>query len=169
MDRNQKEAFVSSFRELLNTQSLIVIVQQSGLTVEETRQLRTQVRAEGAGLKVVKNSLARRSIADTPYKALEDFLAGPTMIAFSQSPVGAAKAVVEFARKNDKLRIIGGMLQERSLDVKGVEALAKLPSLDELRAKLLSVLNAPATRLVGVLAAPAGQLARVISAYSRKE
>jgi len=169
VDRNQKEAFVSSFRELLSIQSLVVIVQQSGLTVEETGRLRAQVRAEEAGLKVVKNSLARRSITDTNYEALDPFLLGPTMIAFSQSPVGAAKAIVEFANKNDKLRIIGGMLQERLLDVKGVEALAKLPSLDVLRAKLLSVLIAPATRLAGVLAAPAGQMVRVISAYSRKD
>lgn len=169
MDRNQKEAFVGSLKELLSAQNLIVIAQQTGLTVEETGQLRAQVRAEGAGIKVVKNSLARRSIADTPHKDLDQLLSGPTMIAFSESPVGAAKAVVEFANKNDKLRVVGGVLQGKLLEAKAVEALAKLPSLDALRAKLLSILVAPATRLVGVLAAPAGQLARVISAYSRKE
>lgn len=169
MDRTQKEVFVSSFRDLLNTQSLIVVVQQIGLTVEETGRLRSRARAEGAGIKVVKNSLARRSIADTGCQALEGLLSGPTMLAFSQSPVGAAKAVVEFASKNEKLRIVGGILQGRLLEVKAIEALAKLPSLDELRAQLLSVVMAPATRLAGVLAAPAGQLVRVISAYSTKE
>lgn len=168
MDRSEKRAFVSSFRETLKANDLVVVVRQKGLTVAEADQLRSQARSFEAGFKVVKNSLARLCINGTPCEALDSFFVGPTAIAFSKSPVAAAKAVVEFSKKNEKLQVVAGVLQGRLLDVPALKTLADLPSLEELRAQLLGVVMAPATRLAGVLGAPAQQLARVISAYAEK-
>ncbi|MGH7091066.1 MAG: 50S ribosomal protein L10, partial [Stellaceae bacterium] len=118
--------------------------------------------------KVTKNRLARRALAGTKFEQIGPLFTGPTAIAFSRDPVAAAKIAVEFANRNAKLRIVGGSLGEKRLDAEGVKALAILPSLDQLRAKLVGLLQAPAGRLAAVLQAPAGQLARVLDAYAKK-
>jgi len=117
---------------------------------------------------VTKNRLARLALAGTKFEQLSALFTGPTAIAYSRDPVAAAKVAVEFAGKNDKLIIVGGALEARQLDVEGVKALATMPSLDELRGKLLGMLNTPATRIAAVLQAPGGQLARVLAARGKQ-
>ena len=169
MDRSQKKELVTTLQETFKAANLVVITQQSGLTVAEVSDLRRQMRDAGAGYKVTKNRLTRLALEGTKFEALKPLFAGPTAIGFSDDPVAAAKVCVEFANKNEKLTIVGGALGEKQLDSEQVKALAKLPSLDELRARLIGVLQAPATKLAGVTQAPAAQLARVFSAYGSKE
>ena len=169
MDRAQKEATVSGLNRTLGEVNLVVVTQQSGLTVYESMMLRRKVREAGAGFKVTKNRLTRLALEGTKFQALQPLMTGPTALAFSEDPVAAAKVCVEFAKQNEKLTIIGGALGEQLLDLDGVQALAKLPSLDELRGTLVGLLQTPATKVAGVLQAPAGQLARVFSAYGSQD
>ena len=165
MDRSQKEQLVATLKQRLDEVNLVVVTHQSGLTVAQVTDLRRRMRDAGASYKVTKNRLTRLALEGTKFEALEPLFTGPTAIAASEDPVAAAKVCVEFAKQNDKLTIVGGALGEKMLDQQAINALAKLPSLDELRAKLLGVLQAPATKVAGVVQAPAGQLARVFSAY----
>jgi large subunit ribosomal protein L10 len=165
VDRAQKEALVTDLNERLGAVELLVITQQSGMTVAETTALRRQVREQGATHKVTKNRLVKRALEGTKFEALAPLFAGPTAITLSEDPVAAAKVCVEFAKKNKKLTIVGGALGENVLDPQGIQALAELPSLDELRGKLVGLIQAPATKVAGVVQAPAGQLARVFAAY----
>ncbi len=169
MDRAQKEAAVAGLNQTLGGVNLVVVTHQTGLTVYESMTLRRKVREAGASFKVTKNRLTRLALEGTKFQALQSLMTGPTALAFSEDPVAAAKVCVEFAKQNEKLTIIGGALGEQLLDVNGVQALAKLPSLDELRGTLIGLLQAPATKVAGVLQAPAGQLARVISAYGSQD
>jgi large subunit ribosomal protein L10 len=169
VDRAQKEAAVAGLNQTLGGVNLVVVTHQTGLTVYESMTLRRKVREAGASFKVTKNRLTRLALEGTKFQALQSLMTGPTALAFSEDPVAAAKVCVEFAKQNEKLTIIGGALGEQLLDVNGVQALAKLPSLDELRGTLIGLLQAPATKVAGVLQAPAGQLARVISAYGSQD
>ena len=169
MDRSQKEAQVVELRQTFEAHHLMVITHQTGLTVAEVSILRNQMRDAGAKFRVTKNRLAKIAIKGSKFEQLADQFSGPTAIAVSEDPVAAAKVVSEFAKTNDKLVIIGGALDEKVLDVAGVAALARLPSLDNLRSKLISVLQAPAGKLASVIQAPAAQLARVMSAQGRTE
>ncbi len=168
MDRSEKEQLVSSLRQGLSDSSLVIVAQQTGLTVAEVSDLRRQMREAGAQYKVTKNTLARLAVAGTQNEGLNTYLTGPTALAYSKDPVAAAKVTIKFANGNDKFNVIGGALDGKVLSHKDIETLSKLPSLDELRAKILGVLTTPATRVAGVLQAPAGQLARVFSAYGNK-
>jgi len=168
VDRAQKEAKVADMHQSFQGAELMVVTHQSGMTVEESTDLRRQMRAAGATFRVTKNRLARIALKGTKFEGLDNLFTGPTAVAFSEDPVAAAKVVVNFAKSNDKLTIVGGGFGEQELDHRGVEALAKLPSLDELRARIVGMINTPATRIAGVLQAPGGQLARVINAYAQK-
>lgn len=168
MDRASKEELVSSLNQSFSQAGLVVVTHYSGLTVEEMTDLRRKIRDAGASYKVTKNRLTRLAINGTQYEPLADMFTGPTGIAVSEDPVAAAKVTVEYAKKNDKLIVLGGAMGEIVLDAGGVKALASLPSLDELRGKIVGLLQAPATKVAGVLQAPAGQVARVISAYGAK-
>lgn len=168
MDRSKKHALVASLQEALTDVGLVVVTTHSGLTAAEVTNLRRQMRAAGAGFKVTKNRLARLALTGTPFEGLNSLFKGPTGIAFSKDPVAAAKVAVQFANSNEKLKVIGGVLGNQVLDAGGVKALATLPSLDELRAKLVGMLQTPATRVAVVLQAPAGQLARLTGAYAQK-
>jgi large subunit ribosomal protein L10 len=169
VDRAQKAKLIDDLHDALAGTVCVVITHQSGLTVAEVTGLRRQMRDAGASFKVTKNRLARRALEGTQFAQLSPMFTGPTAIAFSRDPVAAAKVAVEFANRNDKLTIVGGALGERQLDVEGVKALASMPSLDELRAKLVGLLQTPATRVASVLQAPGGQLARVLAAYAEKD
>ena len=168
MDRSEKEQLVSSLRQDLEASNLLIVAQQTGLTVAQVSDLRRQMREAGAQYKVAKNTLARLAIAGTENEPITSFLTGPTALAYSKDPVAAAKVTIKFANTNDKFKVIGGALNGRILNAKDIESLSKLPSLDELRAKIIGVISTPATRIAGVLQAPAGQLARVFSAYGNK-
>jgi len=164
VDRGQKEDLVASMHQTFDDAGMVVVTHYSGLTVAELSVLRAQMREEGASFKVTKNRLTRRAIDGTKFSGLSDMFIGPTAIAYSDDPVAAAKAAVNFAKKNDKLVVLGGALGDKLLDVDGVKALAALPGLDQLRGKIVGLLVAPATKIAGVLQAPGGQVARVISA-----
>lgn len=168
MDRTQKKEWVGALHESLGDVSLVIVAHYKGLSVAEMTSLRGKMRAAGASFKVTKNRLTRLALAGTPYDALGDLFTGPTAIAFSKDPVAAAKVAVEFAKTNDKLVLLGGSLGDKRLDVDGIKSLATLPSLDELRARLVGMIQTPATRIAGVLQAPAGQLARCLSAKAEK-
>ena len=168
MDRTQKQALVETLRAELGGSACIVVTHQSGMSVAEATQLRRQMREAGAGFKVTKNRLAKRALEGTEFAGLAPLFTGPTAVAYSRDPVAAAKAAVAFANRNDKLTIVGGGLAGQALDAAGVRALATLPSLDELRGKLIGLIQAPATKLAGLLQAPGAQLARVISAHAEK-
>ena len=168
MDRVQKQELVTSLQEAFNTANSVVVSHFNGLTAAEAAELRRKMRAVGAQFRVTKNSLARRALDGTSFGDLEDLFEGPTGVAFSEDPVAAAKASVEFAKDNDHLVILGGSLNGDRLSGDEVKALAALPSLDELRTKLVSLLVRPASNVVSVLGAPSSQLARVFSAYGGK-
>ena len=168
MDRSGKQKLVSEIKETISDAQLVVITQQSGLTVAEVSDLRRKMRAAGAGYKVAKNRLAQIALKGTKYEGLANLLKGPTAIAYSSDPVAAAKVAVTFAKGNEKLTIVGGSMGADVMGPDAVKALATLPSLDELRAKLLGMLQTPATRVATILQAPAGQLARVFGAYAKK-
>jgi large subunit ribosomal protein L10 len=167
VDRTKKKELVDSLHAALAETAVVVVTHQTGMTVEEVTDLRRQMRAAGANFRVTKNKLAQRALDGTKYEGLKALFKGPSAIAFSHDPVAAAKIVVAFADKNDKLTVIAGALGERQLDVAGVKALAAMPSLDQLRGKIIGLLQAPATKVAGVLQAPAGQLARVVAAHAR--
>ncbi len=169
MDRSEKQELVSSLNRTFQASGLVVVTQQIGLTVKEVTDLRSRMRDAGAGFKVTKNRLACLALAGTAYEPLSTLFKGPTAIAFSRDPVAAARVAVAFAKQNDKLTIKGGALPGQVLDAAGIQALATLPSLDELRGKLIGVLQAPAAKLAAVLQAPAGQLARVFAALADKD
>jgi len=168
-NRVVKEERVSAVKEALDVAELIVVNQQLGLDADQTRTLRVEMRKIGVGLKVAKNTLVKHAIKGTRFAALEKFLHGPTALAYSKDPIAAAKASVDFAKKNEKFKIVGGIMGDQVLEEAQIKALATLPSLDQLRAKLVGLLQAPATKIAGILQAPAGQLARVVSARGRQE
>lgn len=168
MDRTQKEALVASFNEAFSGATLVVVTSQKGLSVAQSTELRREMRGAGANFKVTKNRLTRLALKGTKFEHLSALFTGPTGIAYSNDPVAAARIAVKFADDNEKFVVLGGGLEEQTLDVAAVTALAKLPSLDELRGKLVGMIQTPATRIAGVTQAPAGQLARVTSARSEQ-
>jgi len=169
VDRAQKQKLVDTLQQDLAGTVCVVVTHQSGLSVAEVTQLRRQVRNAGASFRVTKNRLAKRALTGTPFEPLSSLFTGPTAIAFSRDPVAAARVVVGYANRNNKLTIIGGGLAGQPIDVAGVRELASLPSLDELRGRLIGLIQAPATRLATVLQAPAQQIARVLAAFAEAE
>ena len=169
MDRTEKEELVSELNGIFTEAGLVVVTHYKGLTVDEITELRAEMRKAGARYKVTKNRLTRRALDGTPYAGLADLFTGPTGIAVSQDPVAAAKVSVDFAKKNEKFVVLGAGLGDQVLDEAGVKALASLPSLDELRGKLVGMISTPATRIAGILQQPGGSVARVLSAYAAKD
>jgi large subunit ribosomal protein L10 len=147
----------------------VVVTRNLGLSVAQSTELRGKMREADASYKVAKNRLAKIALKDTRYEQIGDMLVGPTALATSSDPVAAAKVAVDFAKANDRLEIVGGAMGDTLLDVDAVKALASLPSLDELRATIVGLVNAPATKIARVAQAPAAQLARVFGAYAAKE
>ena len=168
MDRAKKQELTATLHQDLADTVCVVITHQTGLSVAEVTQLRRQMRSSGASYRVTKNRLVKRALEGTPFAALAPLFTGPTAIAFSRDPVAAAKAAVEYANRNAKLTIVGGGLAGELLDQAGIRALATLPSLDELRSKIIGLINAPATKLAVLLQTPGGQLARVLAAHAEQ-
>ncbi|OYU36641.1 50S ribosomal protein L10 [Novosphingobium sp. PASSN1] len=169
MDRSQKAESVAFLNEVFGEAGAVVITRNLGMTVAQSTALRIKIREAGASFKVAKNSLAKIAIAGTDYEGLSEFFTGPTAIAASADPVAAAKAVVDFAKTNDKLEIVGGAMGSVVLNADGIKALATMPSLDEMRAKLIGLIQAPATKIAQLTTAPAAKLARVFAAYAEKD
>lgn len=168
MDRTEKRAFVASLASVFAETSMVVVTRNKGLTVAEVTDLRRRMRAAGVTYKVTKNRLTTLALEGTSFDGIKPLLKGPTALAWSSDAVAAAKVAVEFAKTNEKLEVLGGALGTQTLDVSGIKALAELPSLDELRGKLVGMLQTPATRIAVVLQAPGGQVARVLAAYAKE-
>lgn len=164
----QKAQVITTLKHTLHESNAIVVAHYTGLTVSEMTLLRKRLKEKGASFTVTKNRLIKIALKDSSFAALDKFFQGPTAIAYSKDPVSAAKGMVEFAKENEKLVIVGGALNDNIMNVEQVKSLAKLPSLDELRATLISLIQTPATRIAGVLQAPAGQVARVLQAHSQQ-
>jgi len=169
MDRSQKADAVAQLSAVFNEVSVVVVTRNLGMTVDQSTQLRNNMREAGASYKVAKNRLAKLALKDTDYTGIEEFLSGPVGLAWSADPVAAAKAAVEFAKTNDKLEIVGGSMGATVLDEAGIKALAAMPSLDELRGTIVGLVNAPATKIARVVGEPAAKLARVVGAYAAKD
>lgn len=168
MDRAEKKELVAALNQVFANTGVIVVAHNLGLTVPQMNDLRGRMAQAGGRVKVAKNRLVRLALDGTAAQGLSDLLKGPTMLAYSADPVAAPKVATDFARQTDKLVVLGGAFGTTVLDAKGVKALAELPSLDELRAKLVGMIQTPATRIAGVLRAPGSQLARVLNAYATK-
>jgi large subunit ribosomal protein L10 len=170
MDRAQKQESIESLKSVFADAGAVVVTHYMGLTVAEMTDLRLRLRKEGAAIKVVKNTLALKALDGKLGEKGDTLFTGPVAIAYGPDAVSAAKIAVQFAKENDKLKIVGGVLDQTNvLDENAVRALATLPSLDELRGKLIGLIQAPATKIAGVLQAPAAQLARVFNAYATKD
>lgn len=168
MDRSQKAEAVTQLNALFNEVGVVVITRNLGMSVAQTTALRVKMRDAGASFKVSKNRLAKLAIQDTDYAGISDMLTGPVALATSVDPVTAAKIAVEFAKTNDKLEIVGGAMGSQVLNAEGIKALASMPSLDELRATLVGLVQAPATKIAQLTTAPAAKLARVFGAYAKE-
>lgn len=169
MDRTEKQALVASLSDVFKKTSVVVVAHYSGLTVAQMQALRKQMREAGASVQVAKNRLAKIALAGTSVASIADLLKGPTLLAYSDDPVAAPKVAVAFAKDNEKLVILGGAMGRTALNPDGVKSLATMPSLDELRAKLIGLIQAPATKLAQLTTAPAAKLARVVKAYAEKD
>ena len=169
MDRSEKEALVAELKSAFEESAIVLVSRQSGMTVTEAQNLRARMREAGAKHRVVKNRLVKIAAEGGAFDDIRDMLTGPTSISYSDDPVGPAKALSEFAKEVDKIEILGGAMDGKVLSAAEIDKLAKLPSLDQLRAQLIGLLNAPASKIVGVVDAPAAKLARVFSAYGAKE
>ena len=169
MERAQKREVVSSLHDVFAKTGVVVVAHYAGLSVADMTKLRSDMRSAGGRVKVAKNRLVKLALEGTDAKGIADLLKGPTCLAFSEDPVAAPKVAVKFAKGNEKFVILGGAMGTTVLDAKAVSSLADLPSLDELRGKLIGLIQAPASKIARTLNEPGAQLARVFAAYGRKE
>ena len=169
MDRAGKEELVSTLNTVFKNTGTVVVAHYSGLTVAQMQKLRREMKKAGASVKVAKNRLVKIALEGTDVASIGSLLKGPTVLAYSKDPVAAAKVAVDFSKTNDKLVILGGAMGTSALNVDAVKALATLPSKDELRAKIIGLIQAPATKLAQLTSAPAAKLARVFGAYANKD
>ena len=169
MERAEKREVVTALHDVFAKTGVVVVAHYAGLTVAQMTKLRSEMRSAGGKVKVAKNRLVKLALDGTDAKGIADLLKGPTCLAFSADPVAAPKIAVKFAKANEKFVILGGAMGTTVLDAKGVSALADLPSLDELRGKLIGLLQAPASKIARTLNEPGAQLARVIGAYGKSE
>lgn len=169
MDRTEKKELVGTLNEVFKTSGVVVVAHYSGLTVAQMQDLRRKMKAQGASVKVTKNRLAKIALEGTDVASIGSLLKGPTILAISHDPVAAPKVASDFAKTHDKFVILGGAMGTTALNADGVKALATLPSLDELRAKLVGLIQAPATKIAQLSTAPAAKLARVFNAYADRD
>ena len=169
MDRSQKADLVDELKRVFTETSVVVVTRNHGLSVSQSTDLRLKMRDAGAQYKVAKNRLALIALEGSRYKPIGDLLKGPTALATSGDPVAAAKVAVDFAKTTDRFEILGGAMGDTVLDVNGIRALAELPSLDQLRATLVGLIQAPASKIARTVAEPGAQLARIFQAYATKE
>jgi large subunit ribosomal protein L10 len=169
VDRAQKRELVTTLNEEWKESGVIVVAHYKGMTVAQMTDFRKRMKEAGGSVKVAKNRLAKQALKDTDVEAISDLLKGQTCVAYSEDPISAAKVSVKYSKENDKLVILGGAMGRTRLDSSGVKALADLPSLDELRGKLIGLLQAPAAKIARILNEPGGMLARVLAAKGAQE
>jgi large subunit ribosomal protein L10 len=169
LERAEKREVVTALHDVFAKTGVVVVAHYAGLTVAQMTKLRSEMRSAGGRVKVAKNRLVKLALEGTDAKGIADLLKGPTCLAFSDDPVAAPKIAVKFAKANEKFVILGGSMGSTALDAKGVNSLADLPSLDELRGTLIGLLQAPASKIARTLNEPGAQLARVFGAYGNKE
>jgi large subunit ribosomal protein L10 len=169
LERAEKREVVTALHDVFAKTGVVVVAHYAGLTVAQMTRLRSDMRSAGGQVKVAKNRLVKLALEGTDAKGIADLLKGPTCLAYSADPIAAPKAAVKFAKANEKFVILGGAMGTTVLDAKGVNSLADLPSLDELRGKLIGLLQAPASKIARTLNEPGAQLARVFGAYGNKE
>jgi large subunit ribosomal protein L10 len=169
VERAEKTELVATFNAAVKASAVVVVAHNMGLTANQVVDLRNRMAKAGATIKVVKNRLAMRALEGTDAQGISPLFTGPTMVAYGTDPVTAPKVAADFAKTHEKFVVLGGALGKSTLDAAGVKALAELPSLDQLRGKIIGLIQSPATKIAGVLAAPAGQLARVFNAYASKD
>ena len=162
MKLSDKKDFVKKLKDELSTSSTVIVSHYSGLSVLETDSLRKEMRDSGAKFRVTKNRLTKIALADTPYESIADLFTGPTAISYSSDPIAPAKVSVNFEKKLKNFKIIGGSYEGEKIDITKINFLASLPSLDQIRSKVLSLLNAPAQKIASVVQAPGEQLARLV-------
>jgi large subunit ribosomal protein L10 len=168
VDRAAKAESIIDLSGVFKTSNVVVVAHYSGLTVAQMQTLRKQMKLAGAQVKVAKNRLAKIALKDTDVASISALLKGPTVLAYSGDPVAAPKVAVDFAKANERFVILGGSMGKTALDLNGVKALASLPSLDELRGKIVGLLVSPATKIAQYVNAPAAKVARVVQAYASK-
>ena len=168
MNREQKEIFIKNIKTIVDENSLVLVFHYRGMSMNEMTDLRVQSFNSGCNIKVTNNRLAKLALKETNKVVLSDFFDGPTAIAYSNDPVSLTKLLVEFAKNNNNLVVLGGIMDNEILSVEKIEILSKLPSLEEIRAKLIGLISTPAQKIASVLTAPSGDLARVVNAYSSK-
>jgi large subunit ribosomal protein L10 len=168
VDRAAKSEMVTALGEVFKTTKVVVVAHYSGLTVAQMQTLRKQMRQAGASVKVAKNRLAKIALEGSDVASIAPLLKGPALIAYSVDPVAAPKAAADFAKTHERFVILGGAMGKTTLDPNGVKALAALPSLDQLRATIIGLVQAPATKIARVVIAPATKVARVVQAYASK-
>lgn len=169
MDRAAKRELIASLHDVFKDTGVVVVAHNTGMVAAQSAEFRKRIKEAGGSVKVAKNKLAKLALKDTAAEGISDLLKGPTVLAYSKDPIAAAKAAVAYAKTNDKLVILGGSMGTTVLDANGVKALAELPSLDELRAKLIGLLNAPATKIARTIKEPGAKLARVVQAQASKD
>jgi large subunit ribosomal protein L10 len=169
VDRAAKAELVTKMHSVFKDTGVVVVAHNNGMVAAHSAEFRKKVKEAGGTVRVVKNNLAKLALKDTAFAGMTDLFKGPTVLAYSKDPIAAAKAASAYAKTNDKLVIIGGGMGNTVLDAKGVKALAELPSLDELRAKIIGLLNAPATKIARTVKEPGAKLARVIQAKASQE
>ncbi len=169
MDRAEKKEAVATLHDVFSKTGVVVVARYSGLTVAQLQTLRKQAREAGASVQVAKNRLAKIALEGTDVASIAALLKGPTLIAYSDDPVAAPKVATAFAKDFEKFVILGGAMGATALNPDGVKSLATMPSLDELRAKLVGLISAPATKIAQLSTAPAAKLARVFGAYANKD
>ena len=167
MKRSDKKEFVQKLKNEIETSSSVIVAHYSGLTVDQSEQLRSEMRNNGAKFKVTKNRLTKLALEQTKFKVIADLFTGPTAIAYSDDPVAPAKVAVSFEKKLEKFKIIGGGYDGERIDLEKINFLASLPSLDELRGKIVGLISAPAQKIASIVKEPAGQMARLVSAQSK--
>jgi large subunit ribosomal protein L10 len=169
VDRAEKRELVTGLNEAFSNAGSVVVAHYAGITVAQMNDLRSKMRVAGGTVKVAKNRLARIALQGTGSEGIIDLFKGQTLVAYSDDPITAPKGAADFAKGNDRLVILGGAMGTTALDAEGVKALATLPSLDELRARVVGMIATPATRIAQIVNAPAASVARVIGAYARKD
>ncbi|PPR46871.1 MAG: 50S ribosomal protein L10 [Alphaproteobacteria bacterium MarineAlpha5_Bin9] len=168
MRRSEKSEYVSKLKEELNNSSTVVVAHYKGLNVSESEELRKKMRENGAKFQVTKNTLTKLALTNSKNEAIKELFTGPTAIAYSQDPIAPAKVAVEFGKKHTNLKIIGGMYEGEKIDNEKINFLASLPSLDEIKGKLIGLINAPAQKIVSILQEPGSKVARIISARNNE-